>query len=608
MNADLLPETVGKALQGGSRANPSIYAETHRWFSGIFQLSCWAPVNDNDSRQPILPGGGVMHLQKKLAFTGILVLSELLSAAPAVADEVNTATLVEARGDVFKRGFVDWNREQWEDPSPAKKGDRLLEGMQLGTGDKSWAQLSWKNVTARAWSNSIYAVAPNQRLVYLLGGEMLYHLDKHRKDKSPYYVWTKLVQARVRGTTILFQNTQNSTRITVLEGCVDVMNRTDRSMVRITPGVVYEVKDLSQAATAGAKTDALSSAGSSVSSLSLASAKPVTLFQTQKTMTSIYALNPNAALNHPLLTNFQSPLSSLPLVQTTLTPLISKIDSVIGGLLNGEKLNGAQILSVPKALAYEIGPLAGTVFTVPREALGFFPPTGIIGARVPELREVVAPFVQPRLVSRLMPSSSLIARGPSSLTKSEIIPSDLKGITALAGSAEGLMSAVTSGKTLVGSVSDQERVPLQILPDGSILNPNSSQLNLAAMSKAGASAMHFLPLAGSALLPNGGQANFGGVGVLNTFAGTSVGSTAFGGSTTASIGGALSGTVSGVTSTVGGLLGGVTGGSGTTSGGSAGGALGGLGGGLGGALGGLGGLVGGGGGLLGGGGGGLFGH
>lgn len=562
-------------------------------------------MNDNDSRR-ILSGGGVMHLQKKLAFTGILLLSEILSVTPAIADEFNTATLVEARGDVFKRGFIDWNREQWEDPTPAKKGERLLEGMQLGTGDKSWAQLSWKNVTARAWSNSIYAVAPNQRLVYLLGGEMLYHLDKHRKDKSPYYVWTKLVQARVRGTTILFQNTQNSTRITVLEGCVDVMNRTDRSVVRITPGVIYEVKDLSQAATSGAKADALNATGSTISNLSLAAAKPVALFQTQKTITSIYALNPTAALNHPLLTNFQSPLSSLPLVQTTLTPLISKVDSIIGGLLNGEKLNGAQILTVPKSLAYEIGPLAGTVFSVPREALGFFPPTGIIGSKVPEIHGVVAPFVQPRMVSQLMPSSSLIAKTPTRLTKGEIIPSEFKRISALTGSSEGLLSA---GKTLVGSVSDQDRVPLQILPDGSILNPNASQLNLAAMSGAGKTALHVLPLAGSALLPNGGQANFAGVGVLNTFAGAALGSAAFSGSTTTSIGSALTGTAGGVTSTVGGLLGGVTGGGGTT-GSSTGAALGGLGGGLGGALGGLGGLLGGGagGGLLGGGGGGLFGH
>ncbi|MBX9570284.1 MAG: FecR domain-containing protein [Candidatus Obscuribacterales bacterium] len=564
-------------------------------------------MNDNDSRQPILPGGGVMHLQKKLAFSGILILSQILSIAPAIAEEFNTATLVEARGDVFKRGFIDWNREQWEDPSPAKKGDRLQEGMQLGTGDKSWAQLSWRNVTARAWANSIYAVAPNQRLVYLLGGEMLYHLDKHRKDKSPYYVWTKLVQARVRGTTILFQNTENSTRVTVLEGCVDVLNRTDRSVVRITPGVVYEVKDLSAGSKAGANSGALgavsTNVASTVSNVALA-AKPVTLFQTQKTVTSIYALNPTSALSHPLLTGFQSPLSSLPLVQNTLTPLISKVDSLIGGLLNGEKLNGAQILSVPRSIAYEIGPLAGTAFNVPREALGFFPPSGIIGSKPPELNDVVAPFVQPRLLSRLMPSSSLIAKSSSDIKgKGSILPTELIGS----------IGSSSSGKTLIGSVSDTEKIPLQILPDGTVVNPNQNNiLNLNALSKASGNALNFLPIGGSALLPNGGNANFGNigsVGMLSTFVGSAGGSSVYSAAGSATTSGGLAGTIGGVTGAVGGTVGGLIGGG--TSGGSGGGLLGGVGGvgGVGGALGGLGGgLGGGGGGLLGGGGGGLFGH
>lgn len=547
-----------------------------------------------------------MYLQTKLAFTGILLLSEMLLQTPAIArEEMTSATLVEARGDVFKRGFIDWNREQWEDPSPAKKGDRLNEGMQLGTGDKSWAQLSWRNVTARAWANSIYAVAPNQRLVYLLGGEMLYHLDKHRKDKSPYYVWTKLVQARVRGTTILFQNTADSTRVTVLEGCVDVLNRTDRSVVRITPGVVYEVKDLSGGAAAKKSTftGTNSNVSSSISNVSLASAKPVALFQTQKTATSIYTLNPTAALNHPLLTGFQSPLSSLPLVQNTLTPLISKVDALVGGLLGGEKLSGAQILAVPRSIAYEIGPLAGTVFNVPREALGFFPPSGIIGSRPPEINDIVAPFVQPRLVSRLMPSSSLIAKSSAALNgkKDGIVPADLKAITALSGVGEGLLSG--SGKALIGSVSDHSQIPLEILPDGSIVNPNSkNMLNLNALSQhASASGLTFAPLAGTALLPNAGQPNLGGIGVLNTFVGGSAASSAYTASAVATGGGSLAGTVSGVTGAVGGLLGG-----GGASGGSSG-ALGGLGGALGGGLGALGGGLGG---LLGGsgGGGGLFGH
>ena len=451
---------------------------------------------------PSLPASRLNMLLPKhtITITGTLLLSAALNMQTAWAGDFNSATLVEARGDVFKRGFVDWNREMWEDPMPAKKGDSLKEGMQLGTGDKSWAQLAWTNVTARAWANSIYAVAPNQRLVYLLGGEMLYHLDKHRKDKAPYYVWTKLVQARVRGTTILFQNTANSTRISVLEGSVDVLNRLDRSVVRITPGVVYEVKDLSAGAGIGATGGAAgaSAAALNQNNVTLSGAAPVQLFQTSKTLTSIYALNPQAALNHPLLGSFPAALSSLPLVEKTLVPLVSKLDGLINGLtgglggltsgltngltggltegltggltgvtegltggltegltsglngnladvtggltngltggisknlghinwanglpvalsssqtnsLNESVMAGAQVLSVPRSLAYKIGPLAGTVFTLPRDAVSYFPPSGVIG--VGESQET-GPFVQPLISSVLVPSGSLISKAP----------------------------------------------------------------------------------------------------------------------------------------------------------------------------------------------------
>jgi hypothetical protein len=155
-----------------------------------------------------------------------------------------SAQLTEAHGTIFKRSFVDWTKQLWGDPEPAKVGDMLKEGMQLGTGDKSWAQVTWPNVTTRAWSNTVFAVAPNQKLVYLLGGEMLFNLDKHRKDKSEYIVWTKVLQARIRGTTVLVQSGADSSRISVLEGTIDVMNRIDHSVIRINPGVVYEINHL----------------------------------------------------------------------------------------------------------------------------------------------------------------------------------------------------------------------------------------------------------------------------------------------------------------------------------------------------------------------------
>ncbi|MBX9879446.1 MAG: FecR domain-containing protein [Candidatus Obscuribacterales bacterium] len=176
-----------------------------------------------------------------------LILSLVVScpwagAATPASSSAISAKVAETHGTVFKRGFVDWEKDEWADPEPARPGDNLDEGMQVGTGDKSWAEVTWPNVTTRAWANSVFAIAPNQRLVYLLGGQMLFNLDKHRKDKKDFFVWTKVLQARIRGTTVMVQATHDVSRITVLEGVVEVMNRLDKSVIRLNPGAVYEVR------------------------------------------------------------------------------------------------------------------------------------------------------------------------------------------------------------------------------------------------------------------------------------------------------------------------------------------------------------------------------
>lgn len=518
-----------------------------------------------------------MRLQKKLTLTGTLVISALLSMPAGWADSLNSATVVEAKGDVFKRGFVDWNRELWQDPLPASKGDRLTEGMQLGTGNNSWAQLAWTNVTARAWANSVYAVAPNQRLVYLLGGEMLYHLDKHRKDKSAYYVWTKLVQARVRGTTILFQNTPDTTRITVLEGTVDVMNRIDKSVVRITPGVVYEVKDISGSAPVS------TNSVSNLSNITINTANSVPLFQTAKTVTSLYALDPHATLGHPLIGSFNSPLSSLPLVQKSLGALIPKLDGIINGLtgtLNETLLSGAQVLQVPKALAYKVGPLVGSAFTLPRDAVGFFPPTGLIGAPS-ELQQTIGPFAQPQIVSKLMSSTGgLIAKANALPLTNSILPTKnldlLSGNSVIGSGLSSLNTSALNGKTLVGNVmstasggSNLHSLLQSALPNTSGLSAGLAGLSSAAFSGVGQiSSINITPVAGSALLPNAGQATLGST-AGGALAGGSGGGGLLGG------GGGLLGGGGGGSTGGGGLLGGLLGGGGS-GGGLLGGGLGGL--------------------------------
>lgn len=282
----------------------------------------------------------------------LTLISASLLAQSASADNERTARLTEKHGDVYKRGFIDWNREEWGDPAPARLGDHLSEGMQVGTGEKSWAQLTWKNVSARAWENSIYAIAPNQRLVYLMGGEMLFQLDKKRKDKSAYFVWTKLLQARMRGTTALVQADKDVARVTVLEGTIDVLNRVDHSLVRLHPGVVYEIRSrdysapgsintaltqsISSQTVTGGGGGGTASTARSINSITIPGQVALPLFDSGKTVTSVLPLNPQAAMSHPLLQGFTSPLASLGLISSSLSLLPAGLSAatelITGGL------------------------------------------------------------------------------------------------------------------------------------------------------------------------------------------------------------------------------------------------------------------------------------
>lgn len=330
------------------------------------------------------------------AFCTLLVLTSLTSGLVAHADNDRTAKLTEKHGDVYKRGFIDWNREEWGDPAPAHLGEHLAEGMQLGTGNKSWAQLTWKNVSARAWENSVYAIAPNQRLVYLMGGEMLFQLDKKRKDKTAaYYVWTKLLQARMRGTTALVQANNDIARVTVLEGTIDVLNRVDHSLVRLKPGVVYEIRSRDSALPGGiapmvtqAKSNIASSATSSsggggggasarsINSITVPGATALPLFDSGSTVTSLLPLSPVAALAHPLLQGFTSQLPSLGLISSALSGLPAGLSNVVHS-----------VGSLVTPLTETVGGLVTPVASVVTDTVG-----GVVAPVTDTVGEVVAPL------------------------------------------------------------------------------------------------------------------------------------------------------------------------------------------------------------------------
>ncbi|HEY9789506.1 MAG TPA: FecR domain-containing protein [Candidatus Obscuribacterales bacterium] len=297
------------------------------------------------------------------------------------------ATITAMSGTVLKRGFVDWEKEIWGEPQRAEKNDKLREGMQIGTGNNSWAEVSWPNVKTRAWSNTVFAIAPNKRMVYLTGGEMLFRLDKNRKDHDAYYIWTKVLQARIRGTTVLVQAKGPVTRFTVMEGTVEILNRLDHSSATLKPGAVYEI--------IGYQTNNTQQKSNSSPQPTAAPPKisnyvtdilydrqekcKMPLFQNPKASTNVYPSNSQALKQHPLL-NAGGLIDSMPLIQEEQSNLPGSMLNI--HLADAKQLTkvletAVQIQGVPTKADYFVGPFVGGLFKLPPVAQQF-PPKGMI--------------------------------------------------------------------------------------------------------------------------------------------------------------------------------------------------------------------------------------
>lgn len=346
-----------------------------------------------------------MLYQHKLSalMAAVMMCSSSLSVPAANAQPgvgvPTTATLTAKHGEVFKRDFKDWNREEWGEPETANVTDQMREGMQIGTGSDSWAEVTWPSVKTRAWANTVFAVAPAKRLVYLTGGEMLFRLDKNRKDKDPYYIWTKVLQARIRGTTVLVQTKGNKSRITVMEGKIDVYNRLDHSSVTLTPGTVLEVKGfkMEKRGTIPLGTPTATSPESKKSEPAKQDSKQfnssikdicydgnnfVPLFQDNNSSTNLYAANKEALINHPLV-NVSDKLDSLPLIQTELANCPGYSQMLPFKTADQLKLNrtvydSIEVKGLPSNVSYCVGQAVGKAIKVPQAAFAEIPPIGVI--------------------------------------------------------------------------------------------------------------------------------------------------------------------------------------------------------------------------------------
>lgn len=348
----------------------------------------------------------MLHLRKRIVavLAACLTTSYIalpangaVGANPALSRDV-TATLTAKHGTVFKREFRDWNREEWGEPAPCEVSDQLREGMQIGTGNESWAEVTWPNVKTRAWANTVFAVAPNKRLVYLTGGEMLFRLDKHRKDKDDYYIWTKVLQARIRGTTVLVQAKGPVTRFTVMEGTVEVTNRLDKSRAVLHPGAVWEVKgyNLSKRSPMPSVNESNSqgdsnykpaplavpkSFDSAINEITYDSINYLPVFQDKYASSNVYASNKDALLNHPLISVGET-IDSLPLIQDAQRDLPGFNKMLPIKLADNARLtkvisSAVELTCVPTKANYFIGQSIGREVKMPA-TVGELQPDGLV--------------------------------------------------------------------------------------------------------------------------------------------------------------------------------------------------------------------------------------
>lgn len=303
----------------------------------------------------------------------------------------NSALLRQAVGSVMRAEMVDESKQLLGEAMPAKVNDLLSEGSVIGTGARSWAELKWTSVTSRIWQNSVVQIRPSKRSVYLQEGGLTFNLKKDRPDKAPYDIRTKVLQARIHGTTVQVLAKGNVEKISVLEGNIDVRNLQNGSVVHLTPGVVYEVQVRGVIKTTAPNYDLFDKTGTKkaepVSELPGASGRSIAevpefrlnprrgelIFQDSHTRALAYTANSKAILEHPLIGG-NNPIPSIDLIEDAIGSLPG--ESTSDGKLDRVIAKNFKISRVPSRTSYAIGPNVGEGLPLPDVALTDNAPSG----------------------------------------------------------------------------------------------------------------------------------------------------------------------------------------------------------------------------------------
>ncbi len=366
---------------------------------------------------------------------GGLAPSVALAANLPVGDTTslpaNHALLMRAAGEVIKADMIDESKELLGEPQPAKVNDLLAEGSVLGTGKNSWAEIKWASVVSRIWQQTVIQIRPSKRSVFLQEGSLRFQLKKDRPDKAPYDIRTKVLQARVHGTTVYVECRKDVEKISVLEGNIDVVNLQNKSVVHLTPGVVYEVRVLGTLKTpthfnltAPNKTEATPDINkkpvADLPDIRLNPKKGEVIFQDKFTKTLAYTANSKAILDDPMIGG-ENPIPSYQLIQDAVAKvpgfsLPDSINEIVGGKPDRNIIKNFKIVAVPSTTAYMIGPNVGNGgVALPQIAYTDLHPVGT----VPNLENVNSVVQASARVISAAPLPAMFGRPVSSIAAEE---------------------------------------------------------------------------------------------------------------------------------------------------------------------------------------------
>lgn len=321
----------------------------------------------------------------------VVGLAANLPVGEASSIPANSALLRQAVGSVMRAEMVDESKQLLGEAMPAKVNDLLPEGSVIGTGARSWAELKWTSVTSRIWQNSVVQIRPSKRSVYLQEGGLTFNLKKDRPDKAPYDIRTKVLQARIHGTTVQVLAQGNVEKISVLEGNIDVRNLQNGSVVHLTPGVVYEVQVRGVIKNNAPNYNLFNKTGTNkaepVSELPGASGRSIAeapefrlnprrgelIFQDSHTRALAYTVNSKAILEHPLIGG-SNPIPSIDLIEDAIGNLPT--ESTSEGKLDRVIARNFKISRVPSRTSYAIGPNVGEGLPLPQVAMTDNAPAG----------------------------------------------------------------------------------------------------------------------------------------------------------------------------------------------------------------------------------------